>query len=93
MKYRPAVVLSTADYHACRPDLIVGLLTTQIARAVTPMDHVLLDWAAAGLNAPTAFRSYLLTMANNPSLPCIGRLSDRDWQAVRDCVRKALAVT
>jgi mRNA-degrading endonuclease toxin of MazEF toxin-antitoxin module len=28
-KSRPAVVLSTEDYHRNRPDVVVGLITTQ----------------------------------------------------------------
>ena len=30
IKRRPAVVLSSAIYHANRPDVIIGLITTQI---------------------------------------------------------------
>jgi mRNA interferase MazF len=29
IKRRPAVVLSSSTYHATRPDVIVGLITTQ----------------------------------------------------------------
>jgi mRNA interferase MazF len=93
-KNRPAVVLSTPVYHAHRPDLIVGLLTTQLARATAPTDYLLLDWAAAGLKRATAFRSYILTLDAKFPRPAIviGHLSDRDWAAVQDRVRLALAL-
>src|SRR5437588_374872 len=40
-KRRPAVILSSALYHSTRPDVIVGLITSQIAKATAPTDHLL----------------------------------------------------
>jgi mRNA-degrading endonuclease toxin of MazEF toxin-antitoxin module len=40
-KTRPAVVLSTEDYQRHRPDVVVGLITTQAPRPLTPTDCVL----------------------------------------------------
>jgi mRNA interferase MazF len=70
VKRRPAVVVSTSLYHHHRPDVIVGLLTTQVSKATAPTDHILQDWAAAGLNQPSAFRSYLVTL-DDGRLPSI----------------------
>jgi mRNA interferase MazF len=90
VKARPAVVLSSNTYHAERPDLILGILTTNMAAARSSTDHVLLDWASVGLRAPSAFRVYF-TMASPRLCRVIGHLSARDWQAIRDCVHRALA--
>jgi mRNA interferase MazF len=49
-KRRPALVVSTDLYHANRPDLILGLLTSEVAQATGPTDYGLQDWAAAGLH-------------------------------------------
>ncbi|MDQ3930548.1 MAG: type II toxin-antitoxin system PemK/MazF family toxin, partial [Chloroflexota bacterium] len=38
-KRRPAVVLSSDTYHATRPDLIVGLITSQTTVANNPSDY------------------------------------------------------
>lgn len=54
-KRRPAVVLSTATYHTTRPDVILGLLTSQTSGAVHPSDYLLLDWQQAGLRKPSLF--------------------------------------
>ncbi len=89
MKRRPAVVVSSDLYHAHRPDVILAVLTTNLTAATTPLDHVLQDWAAAGLHAPSAFRAYF-GMATPSAVRVIGRLSDRDWQAVQACVRRAM---
>jgi mRNA interferase MazF len=41
VKRRPAVVLSSAVYHASRPDVVVGLITSQTTTALGPTDYVL----------------------------------------------------
>lgn len=90
VKRRPAVVVSTADYQRYRPDVILGIITSQVADAVTPMDYVLQDWAAAGLHRVSAFRAFLMT-TSAVSVRQIGRCSVRDWQAIQSCLAKAVA--
>jgi mRNA interferase MazF len=90
-KRRPAVVISTDQYNAARPDLVLALVTTQPPRAPTPFDYALQDWAAAGLHQPSLFRLYL-GMAQQSDVVVIGRLSDRDWQEVQARLRLGLAV-
>lgn len=92
IKRRPAVILSSDLYHASRPDFIVGLITSQTAAALAPTDYLLLDWKAAGLRAPSAFRSFLVTIPRAAHSLRVGRLSDRDWQAVQRCLAAALVV-
>jgi mRNA interferase MazF len=89
LKRRPAVVVSSHLYHAHRPDLVLGVLTTQTASADTPTDYLLQDWQAAGLNRPSAFRAYF-GMSERSAVRIIGRLSDRDWEGVRGCLERAL---
>ena len=48
IKRRPAVVLSSEVYHSLRPDVIVGLITTQ-TRVQCVTDYLLQDWASSGL--------------------------------------------
>jgi mRNA interferase MazF len=89
-KRRPAVVVSSDLYHTCRSDVIVGLLTSKISSATTPMDYVLLDWASSGLKQPSAYRAFLGTYVAS-SVHVIGRLSDRDWSAVQAKLGLAVA--
>jgi mRNA interferase MazF len=42
-KVRPAVVVSTELYHREGPDLIVGILTTQIPEPLRATDHLLVN--------------------------------------------------
>lgn len=90
IKRRPAVVLSSATYHATRPDVIVGLITTQTS-GLGSTDYELQDWAAAGLRVASVFRSFIVTLPPSANLVLIGHLSSRDWKGVCACVKVALA--
>jgi mRNA interferase MazF len=81
VKRRPAVVISTRTYHTTRPDVVLGLLTSQTAGAAGPTDYILKDWSAAGLHSSSAFRCFLATLPVT-NVGVIGHLSDRDWQEV-----------
>ena len=85
-KARPAVVLSTEDYHRRRPDVIVGLITTQNPMPPTPTDCPLVNWKSAGLHAPSSFRLFLVTLLQRNVRP-VGRLSAADWESVQICFR------
>lgn len=91
-KIRPAVVVSSDLYHRSRPDVVLSLLTGQVAKANLPTDYILADWQAARLRFPTAFRVYV-TMVPAGIPRRIGRLSDRDWAEAQARLRLALAVS
>ncbi len=90
IKRRPAVVVSTNAYHDARPDVILGLVTSNLGSATSSMDYVLQDWRAAGLHSASAFRCFLATMPAT-SIVTIGHLSDRDWQGVQARLKLAIA--
>jgi mRNA interferase MazF len=92
VKDRPVLVVSSLLYHSIRPDVVLALLTTNVAAAVLPTDYVLVDWAAAGLNRPTAFRSFFATIQRANVIGQLGVLSARDWAEVQARLRLALAV-
>ena len=91
MKRRPAVVLSSDAYHSARPDVILGLITSQVAGSIGSTDHALADWSAAGLRLPSLFRSFLVTVPRTAVYHVAGHLSDQDWLAVRTKLGTALA--
>jgi mRNA interferase MazF len=90
VKRRPAVVLSSQTYHATRPDVILGLVTSQAASAVGPTDYALQDWSAAGLRLPSAFRAFLVTLPRSAVSAKVGSLTTRDLDGARQCVKRAL---
>jgi mRNA interferase MazF len=85
-KTRPAVVLSTEDYHRYRPDVVVGLITTQAPKPLALTDCALRDWKQAGLRAASYFRLFPVTLSQR-EVRLIGRLSDSDWESVQVCFR------
>lgn len=91
-KKRPAVVVSTAIFHAATRDIIVAVLTSNVAGATRPTDYVLQDWSSAGLHQPTAFRPFMRTEASSSVVKTIGSLTPRDWQEVQARLRLAIAV-
>ncbi len=60
IKRRPTIVLSSTAYHRARPDVIVGLVTSQTATALAPTDCVIQDWQDAGLRKASTFRCFLV---------------------------------
>lgn len=91
-KRRPAVILSTDEYHKLRPDVIVGLVTSQVAKAAGPTDHLLSDWRLAGLRVPSSFRAFVTTLPQTAVMRKMGHLGDADWQSVRQCLKRSLVV-
>jgi mRNA interferase MazF len=92
IKRRPAVVLSSDTYHSTRPDVILGLITSQVASSTGPTDYPLTNWAAAGLRVPSLFRSFIVTLPRTAVYQVAGHLSDQDWLAVQAKLATALAV-
>ena len=91
-KRRPAVILSSRVYHRVRPDVIFGLITTQLNSATSFTDYHLLDWFQTRLSRPSAFRSFVVTVPRSVVKIKIGELSSRDWAVVREKIRLALAI-
>ncbi|GCL48932.1 hypothetical protein glr0126 [Microcystis aeruginosa NIES-3804] len=90
IKRRPAVVLSSETYHSLRPDVIVGLITTQ-SKVLGITDYALQDWVSAGLRVASIFRCFIVTLPPSANLAVIGHLSERDWQGIKARVRISLA--
>jgi mRNA interferase MazF len=90
-KVRPAVVLSTELYHRYRPDVIVGLITTQRPGELAPTDCELRDWRHAGLHHPSFFRLFPVTLLQR-DVRLIGRLSETDWASVRACFKAGFGI-
>ncbi len=86
IKRRPAIVLSSMTYHQNRPDVIVGLLTSQ-SGSLGVTDYILQDWKDAKLKVASVFRCFIATLPPSANFVYVGRLSDRDWQGVCACVK------
>jgi len=92
VKARPAVVLSSAEYHQAEPDVIVAAITSNLTAANGAMDYVLADWSAAGLRFPSALKPLIFTLEPRLILHRIGFLSANDFAEVERRVRLALGL-
>ena len=91
-KVRPAVVVSSALYHATEPDLLLAALTSKVAAATGPFDYLLSDWRAAGLRYPSALKPVLFTLDPARVIYRIGALTSADLAQVDQRLRRALAL-
>jgi mRNA interferase MazF len=92
-KRRPAVVLSSSTYHATRPDVIVGLVTSQTSKSTAPTDFLIQDWQAAGLRVPSAFRAFIITLPRTAIVNRMGSLSPSDRSEVVARVKLAIELS
>lgn len=89
-KTRPAVVVSSIQYHSVRGELLLAYVSSQVAKADPLLDHVLADWSAASLLRPSFVRPKLAAIEPTLIVFHAGRLSSRDmteldyrlWQAL-----------
>jgi mRNA interferase MazF len=89
-KVRPAVVLSTPEFHRQRPDVVLGLLTSRTGAPLCSTDCDIVDWAAAGLHVPSRFRLYI-EMARQSVVHPVGKLAEADCRRVLECLARGLA--
>lgn len=81
-KRRPALIVSSDVYNADRPDFIVAVVSSQVAKSRSRTDYILKDWEAAGLNSPSFVRLFLFSVPQH-AVKEIGNLSAVDWKEVR----------
>ena len=72
-----------------RPDVLLAVVTSNIAIATASTDFVLFDWREAGLSEPSAVRIYISPRWQH-QVTRIGHLSDADWSEVQARLRLAL---
>jgi mRNA interferase MazF len=82
-KVRPAVIISSDAYNLTRPDVVAAGISSRVTKA-GPYDHILADWAAAGLRYPSLVRGRLLTIEQNLIRRTVGRLSQVDLAAFEE---------
>ena len=90
-KQRPCVVVSSELYQGTRPDVLLAVVTSNIAIATAPTDFVLFDWREAGLSEPSAVRIYISPRWQH-QVTRIGHLSEADWGEIQTRLRLALEV-
>jgi len=92
-KTRPAVVISSSTYHSVRSELLLAYVSSQISKAVPPLDYVLTDWKIAGLPKVSFVRPKLASIEPALVVYQVGKLSAQDSLEVDRRLRQALSLT
>ncbi len=85
-KKRPAVVISSAAYHAARPDLVIMAVTSQLRPAGTMGEMTIGNWKGAGLLKPSAVKPLITTIEASLVLRSLGQLDPDEQQTLRKTI-------
>ncbi|MBU4346651.1 MAG: type II toxin-antitoxin system PemK/MazF family toxin [Candidatus Omnitrophica bacterium] len=86
-KKRPALVISSDNYHKSRREVVVLAITSNIRRVLfgdTKIDR----WKEAGLLYPSLITGIIRTIKDNMIIRKLGTLSQQDFQKVQETLRK-----
>jgi mRNA interferase MazF len=89
-KRRPAVVISSANYHASRPDVILMAITSQLRASAAFGEVWLKEWQAAGLLKPSAVKPVVATFARDLIIRQLGNLAEDDAKALRAVISELI---
>lgn len=89
-KQRPGVIVSSPAYNRVRRDLILMAVTSQVRGSGTFGEVLVQDWQAARLLKPSAIKPVLATLEQALVIKTLGRLSQRDQQALSETIGKII---
>jgi mRNA-degrading endonuclease toxin of MazEF toxin-antitoxin module len=91
-KNRPALILSSSDYHASRREVIIAAITSHIRSPVLVGDHPIEEWQACGLVKPSVVTSILWTVRASMIRRKLGALSAKDMSGFQRSLSRALGL-
>lgn len=89
-RQRPGVIVSSPAYNRVRRDLILMAVTSQVRGSGTFGEVLVQDWQAARLLKPSAIKPVLATLEQALVIKTLGRLSQRDQQALSETIGKII---
>ena len=92
VKRRPAVVISSAEYHDSRQEVIVAAVTSNVGRYLLVGDHLLAEWQAAGLPKASVVTGILRTIKRTMIVRRMGTLAKKDIGSVDAALARALSL-
>lgn len=90
-KRRPAVIISTSDYHHGRQEAIVAAITSNVDRLLVG-DHLIAGWREAGLLFPSVATGIIRTIKQAMIERRLGVMSSADMQAIREKLRQVMGL-
>jgi mRNA interferase MazF len=89
-KRRPALALSSEEFSAQTGNTLLAMITSA-RNSAWPYD-IAIDFARAGLHAPSIVRMKLFTLDNRLILRAVGTLGEPDRNSVRSEVRRLMGI-
>ena len=90
-KRRPALILSTDEYHAGRREVLMAAITSNVERLLVG-DHRIAEWREAGLPSPSVVTGILRTIKRDMIEKTFGVLRAADLLAVERNTRASLGL-
>jgi mRNA interferase MazF len=81
IKLRPAIVVSSNDYHRGRKEAIIAAITSQVDRLLIG-DYLISNWKKAGLIFPSVATGIIRTVKQDMVSRKLGTISATDMQAI-----------
>lgn len=88
-KKRPALVISTDDYHKRRQEVIIAAITSNVKRVLIG-DTKIDKWKEAGLIYPSLVTGVVQTVKGSMIIRKLGTLSKQDFQKVQKNLGKMI---
>lgn len=86
---RPALIISSNNYHKNRQEVIIAAITSNIRRVLFG-DAKIDGWEEAGLLYPSLVTGIIRTIKDSVILRKLGILSKSDLQKVQENLRKSM---
>ncbi|MBU0693602.1 MAG: type II toxin-antitoxin system PemK/MazF family toxin [Candidatus Omnitrophica bacterium] len=90
-KKRPALIISSDNYHKNRQEVIAVAITHNIRRVLSG-DTKIDEWKKAGLIYPSLVTGIIRTIKNSMIVHWLGVLSQQDFWKVHENLRKAIGL-
>ena len=79
-KRRPALVISSEEYHQATGELIIAQITSRVSSPPRPGDYRIDGWREAKLLRPALVRTRLATLKTSLVLRRLGALTEGDFE-------------
>lgn len=90
-KRRPAVIISTGDYHNGRQEAIIAAITSNTDRLLVG-DYPITGWEAAGLLFPSTATAIIRTINQTMIERRLGSMPSTDMHAIDGKLRETLGL-
>src|SRR5437667_3316019 len=90
VKRRPAVVISSTDYHTDHINLILMGISSQVTASPRVGEVHVIDWKNAGLIGPSVVKAVITTIERRLVIRKLGALSHTDRSTLEQALRLIL---